>query len=111
MSAFTETACVLSEALTRFGVMPMEIKRLSRGPRGVGREGRHIPNRAVTVGLGTKAKLGKCRTGHADRIGGAMEETRPAKCVEAQAGEQTDEGWGREALSRGQRAAYEGAGQ
>lgn len=82
MGAFTETACVLSEALTRFGVMPREIKRLSRGPRGVGREGRHIPNRAVTVGLGTKAKLGKCRTGHTDRIGGAMEETRPAKCVE-----------------------------
>lgn len=38
-----------------------------------------------------------------------MEETRPAKCVEAQAGEQTDEGWGgrqcpevREQLMKGQ---------
>ena len=53
--------------------------------------------------------MGKCRAGHADRTGGAVEETRPAKCVEAQAGEQTDEGWGgrhcpevREQLIKGQ---------
>lgn len=40
-------------------MMPREIKRLSRGFRDAGREGRHILNRAVTVGLETKEQLGK----------------------------------------------------
>lgn len=39
--------------------MPREVKRLSRGSRGAGREGRYILNRAVTVGLEPKEQLGK----------------------------------------------------